>query len=402
MTKLGIDLLSEYRLLHAGYDGLDVAFQGRVDPHFLDMLEAAKAEAREQQVNVARHWRGLDFEVYQSGTSGYSFMIDTGPDGEIWMFQKTTDPTRWSIFVSCKAMGLAMHGLRIIRARLWQRLEMFSAYILDHSINRIDYAVDLVAPNFALIPDNIVAHWRSTVSEFQALDEGDARIVRQGRKVNSVSVGKMPNKQVIIYDKRREVIDKRKKWWFELWGVEPDTKVWRVEVRAGKRYLKEHCDLTTFEQLDARGGEVFSEILAGLDLKADGQTDANITRQISHDLWSVAKQTILQRTVSLKTDDVREAAVTVWRDQKIEQYEGLMGGLAASFSFAKGFTSGPDLDANAIGRQVGRAVALRIKSNPGKFVDAYKRAETRLRHISDREWFEPGDLLNEAIPEGMN
>lgn len=390
--------MSDYRLLHAGYDGLDVAFQGRVDPHFLDMLEAAKAEAREQQTNAHRAWRGLDFEVYPSGTSGYSFIVDTGPDGEIWMFQKTTDPSRWSIFVSVKAMGLAMEGLWKIKARLWQRLEMFGAYVVDHSINRVDFAVDFEAPDFALQPENIVAHWRSTVSEYQPLEPQDAHIVRQGRKVNSVTVGKMPNKQVIIYDKRREVIDKRKKWWFEIWDVPPETQVWRLEVRAGKRYLKEKFDLTTFDDFDRMGGEVFEAILGDMDLKLEGQDDQNITRQASHPFWTAAVEAITARVVSTIDPDAQEAVKVVWRDQKREQYEALMGGLAASFSFVKGF--GDDFDPLTIGAAVGGAIAARIDQDRAKFISARKRAANRLRHMETEPWFEAGDLIGDAMPKG--
>ena len=56
----------------------------------------------------------------------------------------------------------------------------------------------------------------------------------------------MPGRQIIVYDKRREAIAKRKLFWFKVWNIErddPAQKVARIEVRAGKKELKDRWHL---------------------------------------------------------------------------------------------------------------------------------------------------------------
>ncbi|PIE18123.1 MAG: hypothetical protein CSA65_05915, partial [Proteobacteria bacterium] len=71
-------------------------------------------------------------------------------------------------------------------------------------------------------------------------------------RYSSVTVGKNPGRQVTIYDKRAQVIAKRKPIWWDIWNanlaregappLDPDAKssqVWRIEVRAFKSCLKD-------------------------------------------------------------------------------------------------------------------------------------------------------------------
>ena len=76
------------------------------------------------------------------------------------------------------------------------------------SINRVDFAVDILAPGFVLDPDAFVFHSQSnrkTVAEFEQIET----IGRSGR-FTSVTIGKMPGWQVIVYDKQEEVLAKCK------------------------------------------------------------------------------------------------------------------------------------------------------------------------------------------------
>ena len=57
----------------------------------------------------------------------------------------------------------------------------------------------------------------------------------------SITLGKNPNRQIIVYDKRGEVIAKRNPAWFEFWDIHPKDMtqtVHRVEIRLYKEELK--------------------------------------------------------------------------------------------------------------------------------------------------------------------
>ena len=105
------------------------------------------------------------------------------------------------------------------------------------------------------------------------------------------AVGKMPGRQVIVYDKRREAIDKHKMQWFKIWGIDPKGKsnhIWRIELRAGKKHFKDRWQLRTFADIEAAIGDVLKLAMEDIRYVADHQTDSNITRQQLHPLWEKA------------------------------------------------------------------------------------------------------------------
>ena len=90
-------------------------------------------------------------------------------------------------------------------------------------------------------------------------DMYEPRIIDQGRKVQLVTLGKQPGQQVIVYDKTAQVKAARKHWWFDVWRLNKsmkDHKVWRIEVRAGKKCLKEKWNISKFDDLEASLGNI--------------------------------------------------------------------------------------------------------------------------------------------------
>ncbi|WP_147250381.1 hypothetical protein [Thalassospira lucentensis] len=69
-------------------------------------------------------------------------------------------------------------------------------------------------------------------------------------KLESIPIGKMPGRQVIIYNKRTPAIEKKTTYWFKVWEIAPPTNtdkhVWRVEFRAGQKELKDKYNLRSF------------------------------------------------------------------------------------------------------------------------------------------------------------
>ncbi len=126
------------------------------------------------------------------------------------------------------------------------------------SIGRTGFCVDILAPEFELTPENFVIHSHTNRAD-HLTPEDHTRSNGKSWRFTSVTVGKMPGRQVTIYDKRLEVTDKRKPIWWELWnanlnseGLPPldpkdrsESQIWRVEVRAGKRIMKDRWGITT-------------------------------------------------------------------------------------------------------------------------------------------------------------
>lgn len=383
------------KTLYHGFDGLEVAFQGCVSRGFLDTLQRAKESAQEHEKPETVTYNGLTFEVFATGASGYSFRLDTGPDGETWFIANSEKPHGWNLRVSVKSMALALYGYSAVRATIFKRLEAFRATVQAHSVGRVDFAVDVEAEGFTINPERVVCHWRSTCSQHREQsrtkaqdDEGrEIEIVGQGGKVNSLTVGKMPGRQVIIYNKRREVIDRRKVHWWKIWYPDEDVSkevtarpVWRVEIRAGKRELKDRWNVSTFDDLETLLPAILTETLEAIRLHADEQTDTNVTRQAVHELWQIAAGFA---AYPFSEDDQISPAPVIAESQKAmrDKYEALVAGLAASYAVVCDIPA--DIAPDKIATGLVEAIRTRIMCYPGKFRDAHSRAEKRLRFMKD-------------------
>lgn len=182
-------------------------------------------------------YRGVRMAVADSGArGGYAFRYDTGPDGATWFFKRPRPGDPWGVRVSVKALALALYGLGGVRARLYGFLEALGIFVPlgAESIGRVDYAVDILAPGFVLEPERFVMHSHATRIDHSEPDP----MVRHGTsgRVTSVTVGKMPNRQVIVYDKRKEVIARRKVHWWEIWNA---CLAHRGEPRSTRRTAKD-------------------------------------------------------------------------------------------------------------------------------------------------------------------
>ena len=241
------------KLLYAGFDTVDVALQGAFPAETIELLTKARETAAERQeaVLVSIGPAGERMHVAASGLrGGYAVRLDTGSLGEVLAFKANVDPHGWNGFASIRASTLAALGYHAAREQLFARLARMGFIVLAHSVNRIDYASDFLTPGFVLRPEGFVAHPRVRKqlhwSAPNANDLNHPSAVLAGRRVEAMTIGKMPGRQIIVYDKRAEAVAHRKLFWFKAWKIDPadaTAEITRVEVRAGKKELKDHWHL---------------------------------------------------------------------------------------------------------------------------------------------------------------
>ncbi len=168
-------------------------------------------------------------------------------------------------------------------------------------MNRIDYAVDILAPGFELDIEQFVAPARAKVQRYWSKDLhlDDAGNVPQpvvrGRRFESVTVGKMPNRQIIAYDKRRAAIDLKQPYWFDAWGVErsdPTQQVWRVELRAGRDALARKLLRRRFDAVEACLRDFLITAVNEVRYLAGPPTGTNVSREPDHPLWTSTRRHI--------------------------------------------------------------------------------------------------------------
>lgn len=297
------------RIVHTGFDGIDLALKTTVPIELVEFLEEGKATAQELMTDVWGTFVGLDIQSGQTGKrGGYAFTFRVYEFGVTWFAKRPRASDPWGLHVSIGSRELALNGLDRTRQKLNALLSQLG-FQLPHdgvSINRVDFAVDVLAPGFVLDPDAFVFHSRANrkaISEFETVETNG----HSGR-TTSVTIGKMPGRQVIVYDKREEVLKHRKHEWPPIWnknlraaGLSPvdmsertESQVWRIELRLGKDALRNRKDIRGWGSLHEHLQAEMDQLAQDVTLTVPS-TDSNRSRWPLHPLWPTIQATIATR-----------------------------------------------------------------------------------------------------------
>ena len=286
-------------MLYSGFDTLDIAFQGFLPYEVLEQLKSAKEAAQKANnpVTIELGPEKIPVRVLGGGRNGgYTYQVNTGPVGVIYAFKDSQNANDWNIFVNIGSAMLLQYGYYGATERILADLKGFGATIGQESINRVDYCFDFLMQDFSPRAEQVIAPPTSTKSgylEGRSIDDVSAFAFR-GRELETLTVGKMPNLQLQIYNKRREVIQKQKPYWFDAWNIDPDDKtkqVWRVEVRAGSNHLKKRWGLRSFQDIENCLGDIVIRAIENIRYLDDDQDydTVNVSRARLHPLWEVLR-----------------------------------------------------------------------------------------------------------------
>ena len=210
--------MAEYQILHRGFDTLALSVQANIPSALFDHLDAERDRAEKDGKDVLIDCNGIRFHLKPHGSPGYRFIASGGQFGATWFFKKPNDRDKWGIRVSFGSFYLAYFGLAAAREHLDSTLRQLGVRFgeQDVSIGRVDFCIDVLAPGFELAPENFVMHSNANRRDF--LTAEDMRINGKSGRITSVTVGGPRNRQVIIYDKRREITASGKGHWWSIWN----------------------------------------------------------------------------------------------------------------------------------------------------------------------------------------
>lgn len=328
-------------LIYAGFDGLDVSFQGCIPLAAVDDLDDAKARAQQSKQPAYVEIGGFKGHVAETGArGGFAFCVDTGDLGFTWFFGTNQKTEKWNLRVSCKSATLAACGFEGTVARMYQELDAIGATVLKESISRVDFAMDWrVDGDFRLDPERFAMHG-TTKAEMHG-----AEITHhwQARKCTGLNIGKMPGRQISIYDKRRDIVAKRKSEWWEIWGIDRDEleasgdQIYRIEVRAGKTHLKEQWGIRTWADLRDKLGDVYAHSMIRIRYKRDRwEEQENVTRIADDDWWCKAREIIKENLFEWSCGAEPGVVKQVMEDQQKQTIAAQMIGLSANFAVLSG------------------------------------------------------------------
>ncbi len=373
------------RRIYANFDGLDVTFQGHLTSEDQATLEDAKKTAQAEKRDVLAMLGPARIPVLVAETGargGFAFRFDTGPDGATWFAANTDRAEVYGLRASVKSQAFALYGYQGVRDRLLAFLGDVGAIgpVTNgdrplERISRVDFCVDFRVDHFQPRPENVVAHSRSLKATEGAKGEVPFSTATRGDRIETLRIGKMPRKQVTIYDKRREANARSKSWWWEVWGLDPEfcaDDIWRVELRAGKDEL-DRWPIKTFADFEARIGDVLSALLAGIRYVVE-TTDGNVSRWPDSALWQMTRAAVADCLAAYTCDADPAAVRAVFRQQKIDQQLAMIRDLVPALAVSTGLdiSEVPAL-MDLVGNEVTTFAHLRPDEWERKFVRARER-----------------------------
>lgn len=326
------------KLIYQGFDGLDVTFQGMIPSEIRYQLKDAKEKAQNTRSPSLVLIGDSKIPVHVAdtgGKGGYKYRLDTGIDREIWFIADSDKSDKWNIRVSVKSMSLALYGYRGVKRNILNFLKNINArgvledFKLLERISRVDYCFDFVSDDFTINPKCIHAHSRATRRFI-----GGEQLLSRHKNIETVMIGKMPNRQIVIYDKKKEVAARSsKEYWWDIWGIKKDEfnrKIFRVEIRAGKDEL-DTWNLKRFADFEKKIGDVLLDIANSIRYVKPNMHDTNSARWKNKEFWDDLLNALQKDLLEFSSNAKRGEIIYALKIKKIQGYKNLITNLITPY-----------------------------------------------------------------------
>lgn len=379
--------------IYYGFDGLEFAIKVIIPRELDQRLSEMKVLAQEAHDDFHTLFRGLQITVRESGArGGYAYSVREHSTGD-WFFKRPKRNDPWGIRFSASSAALVLYGLEGLRLRAIEVLSRLGVYAHDESYSpsRVDFAVDFLAPDFVVSPSNFVTHAHTGLKSFDEIYE--SQVNGRSSRTTSVTVGKMPGRQVIIYDKREEVIAKRKHEWAAIWGrsingptASPldladraSSQVWRVELRVGKRHLKDVWDINSWASLYQTLPRIYEKMLDDISYCMP-TSDTNRSRWPNHPIWMTVRDTVASDLFDHIPKLAPEEYIEIKRQQKLNELEAQATGLIISMGGIEGVS---DSSFSRYGAKMMSNIEARVKEDRRHLSDRLAESRQKYSYLVD-------------------
>ena len=390
----------EYHMqkIYQNFDGLDMTFQCAIPRYILNKLELAQNQAVETRkgVIITIGKSQIPVEVAHNGMrGGYTYRFDTGLDGAIWAIANQESPEQYNVKVSVKSLCLALHGYQATKERILDFLiNELNAIAPENQnaplerISRIDYCFDfLMDNNFVPDPKCFLTHnkcKKSYQGDIPNLSPLDFICLEQGKEIQTITIGKMPNRQITIYNKAQEIKDKQKIYWWDIWGINPkenNPNIWRVEVRAGKKELNKY-QLRRFGNFEKKVGDVIINILKDYRYVIPNENDTNRNRWPLAAFWQICVDSTNQCLAEYMCGAERSNIIQGHQEMIVNRYRDHLKGMFTNYTAAKGFDIS---ELPTVLEGFYEDILESVNKNPQKFRKNHKKAEMKFEFLHGKK-----------------
>ncbi|MBA4030439.1 MAG: hypothetical protein C0478_06050 [Planctomyces sp.] len=202
-------------------------------------------------------------------------------------------------YVSLNAKTLWSLGVPGAVALVTNWIERLEGKVLSAKPSRCDLAADFRLPAGLSLPFLLAHRVPQHVTHSHIMTGESLETFYHGAKKTPV--------QLRIYDKAKEVLQGGTKLWFyDLWNVEPEACVWRIEFQIRRERLKEFS-IHTVEDLVEKSGGLWRYLTEDwFSLRA--QDDSNTSRRTVLPWWQVVQACAEQFGPSMKLTRTLDSA----------------------------------------------------------------------------------------------
>lgn len=330
------------KILHSGFDGLEISYRMALPENVLGMLASAKQQAAQSRRDSVILLGGRSVIVKATGAAGgYAFTVDTGELGATWFFKEGNANDPWSARVSAKSLPLALYGPTKFVEASQHFLNKIGCEFGENDcrVTRVDYALDFSDPEFEINKDHFICHSRQKKNYIDCID-----IIDVSNKTTSIRIGKMPSYQIAIYDKRKDAIDKNKTYWWDIWQQNSDVRlnrsrtVWRIEARLGKKALNNSLKLRDWPTVAASIASLLQTTTSKIRLVIPS-TDTNRARWANAAVWDRYRGALREIVVNTPTNLDAGSILQALKAERLEHLEHQRLGIEISIAAAEGVRS---------------------------------------------------------------
>lgn len=336
-------------IVHSGFDGLKFTIETDIPPELRQVLFEAKAEATRTNRDTIIERNGIPFGVRRSG--GMAFSVHTGDLGAEWYFldPENRPANNPGVTVDFRAYLLATGGLTAAREHFEACMAALGIPYAETQLrlSRVDFAVDILAPWFEPEHEALVLPPGTRNRAFREADSSETFSVNA--RVQGLTAGQVNNRQLVIYDKRAEIIAKHKPGWKKIWDTtranagrpeldlaEPDeSRVWRFELRMGSKCLRRRWEMRNWFDLGATVGDAYAEFRERIRYCIP-QADPNRSRWPTHELWEMVGDVLSRDLRDMRSGVLPSEVRTVDREALMRRLDGLIFGNMLSRAAAEG------------------------------------------------------------------
>jgi hypothetical protein len=374
------------KLIYSNFDSLDISFQGILPKALLSELCKAKEFTQNKNceclIRVGKNKQPIN--VAQTGArGGYAFIFDTGIDGETWFIANSENIERWNLRVSVKSLTLALLGYDGAKKKVLDFLDNIKATGNQDGkpterLSRFDFCVDYASDHFSIRPELFLAHSNST----KAIYESSTETIYRGRNIETIRIGKMPSRQVTIYNKTKEIQVHQKQYWHDIWDLAKEDKnktIWRVEIRAGKKEL-DNWNIKSFADFESMAGDVVIKTLEAIRYVKPSKSDGNKSRWKLAPLWKRTIKTAKTALAPYITNANRKKIIKDARENIKERLKKHIVGTSISYAVACG------LDVSEIPtltETIENDIFECVLNNKSQMITKYENAQDRYVFLED-------------------